>query len=264
MFEKIRHCAKTDIGLIRHNNEDSFLIVDQSAHQDDLQRYGALFVVADGMGGHAAGETASRMACEETVSAYYGDDATSQDRMDDRDGIIIIQRLEKAIWSAHRKIVEIAKENMELRGMGTTLTALALTTGKAFIAHVGDSRIYRCRNGSCERMTIDHTKKQELIDIGEIGLEHENNHYYDYCGHIITQALGGYDDLNAVFTKVDDLRRGDVFLLSTDGLHDHVADFEIQEILTENALPQTVCDRLVQAAIRKGGHDNITVIVIQI
>lgn len=262
MLENVRHCAKTDIGLIRHNNEDSFLIVDPSARHDGRQRYGTLFVVADGMGGHAAGETASRVACEETVSAYCSDDAVLQGGGGDPD--TIMQRLEKAVWSAHRKIVEIAKENVELRGMGTTLTALALTTERAFIAHVGDSRIYRCRNGSCERMTIDHTKKQELIDIGQIGIEHGNNHYYDYCGHIITQALGGYDDLSAVFTKVDDLRRGDVFLLSTDGLHDHVADFEIQEILTENALPRAVCDRLVQAAIRKGGHDNITVIVVQI
>ncbi|MBA4395824.1 MAG: serine/threonine-protein phosphatase [Syntrophus sp. (in: bacteria)] len=262
MLENVRHCAKSDIGLIRHNNEDSFLIVDPFAHSDGVQRYGALFVVADGMGGHAAGETASRVACEETVSAYCSDDAAFPGRTDDHD--TIMQRLEKAIWSAHRKIVKIANENMGMRGMGTTLTALALTDGKAYIAHVGDSRIYRCRDGSCERMTIDHTKKQELIDIGQIGREHENNHYYDYCGHIITQALGGYDDLGAVFTKVDDLRPGDVFLLSTDGLHDHVTDFEIQEILKENALPQTLCDRLVQAAISKGGHDNITVIVIQV
>jgi protein phosphatase len=262
MLNNIRHGAKTDIGLIRHNNEDCFLIVAPAVADGRLQKHGALFVIADGMGGHAAGGIASRLACEETVSAYYSDGAAFPDDTDGSNAIS--QRLEKAVWSAHRKIVDIANENRELRGMGTTLTALALTTGKAFIAHVGDSRIYRCRNGSCERMTIDHTKKQELIDIGQIGLEQENNQYYDFYGHIITQALGGYDDLGAVFTGVDDLRPGDVFLLSTDGLHDRVTDFEIQEMLTENALPQTVCDKLIQAAIRKGGHDNVTVIVIQL
>ena len=259
MFENVRHFEKSDIGLLRHNNEDSYLIVDQYCTHYDLQKFGMFFVIADGMGGHAAGEIASKMACEEAVSAYYTDDVIFHDSMDDSE--LRIRRLEKTLWSVHNKMINFASEHDELRGMGTTLSALVLTDNKALIAHVGDSRIYRFRNHSCERMTIDHTENQVLIDIGKIQPGHESNHCYR---HIITQALGGNDDLASVFTRVESVQRGDVFLLCTDGLHDLVTDHDIEKIVVEHSLPQTTSDELVQAAIRKGGHDNVTVIVIQI
>lgn len=254
----MRHSEKSDIGLERHNNEDSFIIVDQPGNHYDLRRLGMIFVVADGMGGHAAGEIASRMACDEAVYDYYRNDINFQNNVDEIESKI--RKLEKAIWSAHNKIINFARKNVELRGMGTTLSALVLIDNKALIAHVGDSRIYRCRKNSCERMTIDHTKNQALIDMGRIWPEHPNNHYYS---HILTQALGGYDDLTEVFTRVESVQGGDVFLLCTDGLHSLVTDQEIHEILMENSLLEKTCDELVQAAIRKGGHDNITVIVIE-
>lgn len=259
MFENIKHSVKSDIGLQRHNNEDRFLIVDECANPDGPQGSGMIFVVADGLGGHAAGEIASEMACEEAVSAYYRDDSVFPDNTDA--GELKIRRLEKSIWSAHHKIIRAAREKEELRGMGTTLSALVLTDNQALIAHVGDSRIYRCRNGSCERMTIDHTQNQALIDTGQIRPEHENN---GYCGHILTQALGGYGDLDAVFTRVEDVRSGDRFLLCTDGLHGYVTDDEIRGILLEDSIPKTTCDKLVQAAIGKGGNDNVTVIVVHL
>jgi serine/threonine protein phosphatase PrpC len=259
MFENISHYEKSDIGLRRHSNEDRFLIVDKPCNDYDPQKLGMIFLVADGLGGHAAGEIASEMACEEAVSAYYLDDALFPGNADAVE--LKIGRLEKSIWSAHRKIIQAAREKKELHGMGTTLSALVLADKKALIAHVGDSRIYRCRNNSCERMTIDHTKNQALIDTGQIRPEHENN---DYCGHILTQALGGYGDLDAVFTRVEDVESGDRFLLCTDGLHGHVTDDEIRGILRENSFPKTTCDKLVQAALGKGGHDNVTVIVIQV
>jgi PPM family protein phosphatase len=259
MFENIRHCAKSDIGLQRHNNEDRFLIVDQDCNHYEPQKLGLIFVVADGLGGHAAGEIASEMACEEAVSAYYRNDAVLPGNADT--GEPKIERLEKSIWSAHHKIIKAAREREELHGMGTTLSALVLADNKAFIAHIGDSRIYRFRNNSCERMTIDHTKNQALIDTGQIQPDYEHN---GHCGHILTQALGGYGDLDAVFTRVEDLQKGDRFLLCTDGLHDHVSDDEIRGILMEDSFPKTTCDKLVQAAIGKGGHDNVTVIVIQL
>ena len=259
MFENVRHCEKSDVGLQRRNNEDSLLIVDQHCNHYDLQKYGMFFVVADGMGGHAAGEIASKMACEEAISAYYLDDVIFQTNVDDSE--LKIRKLEKSIWSAHDQIINAAREKKELRAMGTTLSALVLTDNKALIAHIGDSRIYRCRKNLCERLTVDHTKNQALIDIGKIQPEHENSLYY---GYILTQYLGGYDDLAEVFTRVENVQHGDVFLLCTDGLHDLVTDIEIQEILTTNSSPQTTCDELVQAAIRKGGSDDITVIVIQL
>jgi PPM family protein phosphatase len=259
MFENVRYAVKSDVGLHRHNNEDYFLIVGPSSNRYNLKQSGMTFVIADGLGGHAAGEIASRMACEEVVSAYYSDDVLFKDQTDTHEGKV--RKLEQATRSAHNKIIRLAKEKGEWRGMGTTLSVLVLTENKALIAHVGDSRIYLCRKNASERMTIDHTKSQALIDLGQILPEDESN---SRCCHILTQALGGYDDLDAVFTRMEDIQEGDVFLLCTDGLHDLVTDSEIQEILAKNSLPQTNCDALVQAAIRKGGDDNITVIVIQV
>ncbi|PIV00698.1 MAG: hypothetical protein CO013_09845 [Syntrophobacterales bacterium CG_4_8_14_3_um_filter_58_8] len=259
MFENVSYGVKSDIGLHRCNNEDHSLIVDPSCNRYNLKQLGIVFVIADGLGGHAAGEIASRMACEEVVSAYYRDDLRFPDQADTDEWKV--RKLETAIRSAHDKIFHLSMEKAELRGMGTTLSALVITESKALIGHVGDSRIYRRRNHASERMTIDHTKSQALIDMGQIRPGNENSLG---CGHILTQALGGYDDLDAVFTRVEDLKRGDLFLLCTDGLHGLVTDHEIEEILNNNSLPQATCDTLVQAAIRKGGDDNITVMIIQV
>jgi serine/threonine protein phosphatase PrpC len=259
MFENIKYCVKSDVGLHRHNNEDHSLVVDPSCNRYNLKQLGITFVIADGIGGHAAGEIASRVACEEVISAYYRDDILSQNPADTPEWKV--RKLEKAIRTAHNKIIHLAAEKGELRGMGTTLSALVLTENKALIAHVGDSRIYRCRNNASERMTIDHTKSQDLIDMGQCLPEDENNLCY---GHILTQALGGYDDFTAVFTRMEDVQSGDLFLLCTDGLHGLVTDHEIQAILVKNSPPQATCDELMQAAIRKGGDDNITVMVIQV
>jgi len=259
MFDNVRYCEKSEIGLQRRHNEDSLLIVDQFCNHYDLQKYGMFFVVADGMGGHAAGEIASKMACKEVVSAYYRDDVIFQNNVDDVE--LKMRKLEKSVWLAHDQLINAAKEKKELHGMGTTLSALVFSDNKALIAHIGDSRIYRCRKKSCERMTVDHTKNQALIDAGKIRPGHENSFYY---GYILTQALGGYGDLAEVFTRVENVQRGDAFLLCTDGLHDLVTDHEIQEILAANSSPQTTCDILVQSATSKGGNDDITVIVIHL
>jgi serine/threonine protein phosphatase PrpC len=259
MFEHVKYCVKSDVGLHRHNNEDHSLVVDPSCNRYNLKQLGITFVIADGIGGHAAGEIASRVACEEVISAYYRDDILSQNPADTPEWKV--RKLEKAIRSAHNKIIHLATEKGELRGMGTTLSALVLTENKALIAHVGDSRIYRRRNNASERMTIDHTKSQDLIDMGQCLTEDENNLC---CGHILTQALGGYDDFTAVFTRMEEVQNGDLFLLCTDGLHGLVTDHEIQAILVKNSPPQATCDELMQAAIRKGGDDNITVMVIQV
>ncbi len=258
MFENIRYFVKSDVGLHRHNNEDHFSMVDPSCTGYDLEQLGVAFVIADGLGGHAAGEIASRMACEEVISAYYRDDLRFPDNADADKWKI--RKLEQAIRSAHNKIIHAATEREEWRGMGTTLSALVLTEEKAFIGHVGDSRIYRHRSDEAERMTIDHTKNQAMVDRGQL-LPGDGNCLG--CGHILTQVLGGYDDLTDVFTRIEDVQRGDLFLLCTDGLHGLVADSEIQKILIKYSLPQTACDALVQAAIRKGGDDNITVMVIR-
>jgi protein phosphatase len=257
MGQDISHCEKSDIGLQRHNNEDYFLIVDRPGPLYDLERRGRLFVIADGMGGHAAGEIASRIACEETVSAYYGDTEFSGRP----EGDWAVAPLEKSIWSAHHAIIRAAGKRDDWRGMGTTLSALALLGDQALIAHVGDSRIYRWRDGDCQRLTIDHTKNQALIDAGLIPPGEESTLY---GSHILTQALGGYGDLDEVFTRVEEIRSGDRFLMCTDGLHGFVTDDEIRAVMTENPAAPAACDALVQAAMGRGGQDNVTVIIIQL
>jgi protein phosphatase len=259
MFKNVTHVEKSETGLLRPRNDDSFFIVDSSCTHYDLQRFGMIFVVADGLGGHAAGDVASKMACEEVVAGYYRDDAAFQEN--EAADVSRMRKLQRTIWAVHQKIIAFAGKNEALRGMGTTLSALVLTDDSALIAHAGDSRIYRLRNDRCERMTIDHTKRQSFIDIGQIQPEQEGNHHYD---RIVTQALGGYDDLTDVFTRVVPVQTGDVFLLCTDGLHDVVSDREIQAILTENNRSRSACDDLIQAAITKGGQDDITAVVIRV
>jgi protein phosphatase len=256
MFENIRHAEKSDIGLCRHNNEDHFLIVDRHDFRYDHRR-GQLFVIADGLGGHAAGEVASRIACEETVSAYYGSGSPGGDGSG-RDETPI-GPLERSVWSAHRQIVRAAGERIDWHGMGTTLSALAMAVDKALIAHVGDSRIYRCRDGFCGLLTIDHAQTPFAMDRALPGDDP------GLCGsHILTQALGGYGDLDEVFTRVEEVRAGDRFLLCTDGLHGYVSDDEIGRIMAESSVPGEACTELVRAAIDRGGLDNVTVIVVQV
>jgi protein phosphatase len=257
MGRDVSHCEKSDIGLQRHNNEDYFLIVDRPGPLYDPELRGQLFVIADGMGGHAAGEIASRMACEETVSAYYGE--TEFSGRPKADGAVA--RLEKSIWAAHHTIIRAAGRRDDWRGMGTTLSALVLLDDKALMAHVGDSRIYRWRDGDCQRLTIDHTKNQALVDAGLIPPGEESTFY---GSHILTQALGGYGDLDEVFTRVEEARSDDRFLMCTDGLHGFVTDEEIRAVMAGNPAPSAACDALVQAAMDRGGQDNVTVIVIQL
>jgi protein phosphatase len=259
MFEEVQYYTKSDVGLCRYGNEDHSIVVDPSRVQEHLKPLGIAFVIADGIGGHAAGEIASRTACEAVAAAYYGEDPLFRDHAHLPDWHV--RRLEMAIRSAHDRLVTLATANVQWRGMGTTLSALVLTEGKAIIGHVGDSRIYRRRNGTSERMTVDHTKSQALIDMGAMRPEERSNGCY---GHILTHALGGYDDLTTVFTRIEAVLSGDLFLLCTDGLHGLVTDAEIAEILRNACPPQTTCDELVQAALQKGGDDNVTVIVVQV
>lgn len=256
MLENVNHSERSDTGLLRDNNEDSYVAVDRHSRDHDWARFGLFFAVADGLGGHAAGEIASNMACQAAVSLFYDGEGIA----DRREGSgAILSRLEKTLWSVHHQINDVAAANAALRGMGTTLSALVLQSDRALIAHVGDSRVYRFRNRSCQRLTIDHTGNQLLIDSGKLCTDQEGNHC---CRHVITQALGGCGDLVSVHTRMEPLLSGDRFLLCTDGLHDLVADHEIEDIMARHPLPRAASDALVETAIGKGGYDDITVMVI--
>jgi protein phosphatase len=147
-------CAKTDIGFKRKKNEDRFLIIEDAIEFNSIKRYGRLYALADGMGGHAGGEVASKMACQ-GMTDYYSK------TMNDQHGTDFfkarLQHLRSTLWDVHNKIIEYGQVNGEYEDMGTTLSVMVLFKNRALIAHVGDSRIYRLRRNVLEQLTEDHT-----------------------------------------------------------------------------------------------------------
>ncbi len=169
----IQWYAKTDIGLKRENNEDNIKVIDTSSPLLDIERLGRMFAVADGMGGHAAGEIASQMACDALTAYYDGNPGYDQKQFPDQ---ALAGHLVKTIHDIDRIIRERSMHDKECEHMGTTLSVLMLTDQKAIIAHVGDSRIYRLRDKKIEQMTVDHTFVQEMIDEGELDPSQVSTH----------------------------------------------------------------------------------------
>lgn len=250
-------CVKTDIGLKRKENEDSFLVVDDHDSPYPIGSLGRLFAVADGMGGHKGGAEASRMACEWLLDYYYADLSGSENN-----GNFVqfrLQVLDEAFHRADLNIRDVSLRVRELDGMGTTLSALVLLKDTALIAHVGDSRIYRLRNHQLERLTQDHTMARLSIEMGYMDEEEAASHPQS---DILTDVIGqGFEEVQ---TRMEPLIEGDLFLLCTDGLHHMVSESRIQEILESFSLENRTCDRLIQEAIKEGGRDNITVIAVHV
>lgn len=255
---EILYGVKTDKGLNREINEDSYIIIDENNGENSIKDSGLLFAVADGMGGHVAGEKASSMACELLRDPHLI--AEQKDTGEDFFRLRV-KELENKLHDINNMVLRSSEENEEYSGMGTTLTSLVLMNDKALIAHVGDSRIYRSRGDHFEQLTADHTEVQALIDMGRLKPERAAIHPRR---HILTQAIGIDDKLEDVFTRMEDLSEADIFLLCSDGLYDMVQDKEIKKILNENLTPQAACERLVEAALENGGEDNVTVIVVKI
>ena len=257
MFD-IASYAKTDIGYRRKNNEDRYLVVDDTVKAYNTRLFGEMFLVADGMGGHAAGEVASKMACEGMLNYYLQepedvDFSTSPDMM--------LNRLETIIRNTNRKIYQHGQTHREFLGMGTTLSVLALFQNHALIGHVGDSRIYRQRDGTIERLTVDQTEVQALVNLGYLTDEQASVHPYR---NILLQAVGVSEELEEVFTGIEEVQSRDIFLLSSDGLHDLVPDVEIQKTLCDHPNLKSACDHLVRLALENGGKDNITVVLVRV
>ena len=225
----------THVGKIRKNNEDSLAVIEPET-----------FVVADGMGGQAAGEVASQMLVE-TVKNFLP--LVSETWSEDI--------LKKSILKSNAEILKKSKENPQLQGMGTTATILHLHQGKAYFAHIGDSRIYRMRNSNFEQITEDHSYVETLVRNGELTPEQAKAHPMK---NILTQAVGAVDDIE-VETGNFPIAEGDIYLLCTDGLTNMVEDFDIGKILSESENP---ADDLIQSALDNGGHDNISVIVVRV
>ena len=225
----------TNVGKVRKNNEDSLLVIEPE-----------IFVVADGMGGQAAGEIASKILVD-----------TAKNFLSKVPEPLNEDILTKSILKANAEILKAVRENKNYRGMGTTATVLHIYKNRAYYAHIGDSRLYRVRNKNLEQITEDHSYVESLVKRGEITPEEARVHPLK---NILTQAVGADDDITVDSGSLR-LDTEDIFMLCSDGLTNMVTDDEILKILLESKNP---ADDLVQAALNHGGHDNITVIVVDI
>ena len=242
----------TDTGKKRQNNEDAFLLNDTLC----------LYAVADGIGGNEGGEVASRIAIE-TLAESIPDLLAEKDRTPPSERSVsadpAITALEHAVVLSNKQIRQAQDQNAELSGMGTTLTALLLGKGRAFLAHVGDSRAYLLRSGTLRQLTNDHSVVAEQVLAGILTSEQAKMSPYR---HIITRALGMDDDL-LVDTLSQTVQEGDIFLLCTDGLTEMVEDRVIVRILADSA-PRQAVTRLLASANELGGVDNITAVIVKI
>ena len=252
---EIKFFAATDIGRKREANEDNFLI-DPALN---------LFVVADGMGGHAAGEVASQIAVHEVSRAArestdlikrFEKDAKSEDRA----AILVV--MEHAIQSACAAIFHRGQTEPDKRGMGTTTSALLVAGDRGFIAHVGDSRVYLLRQGQVHQLTEDHSLINELVRRGKIKLDQIEGSPYAKYKNAVTRAVGAYESVE-VDTMDFEILPGDQFLLCSDGLHAYLKESDLPEILSAEDLAEAP-KMFVTLANVGGGHDNITAICVRI
>ncbi len=224
--------ASTHVGKVRRNNEDGYLI------------RGGLLAVADGMGGHRAGEIASGTVL--TVLSEYsfgcGEPAAE---------------LAGALQAAHARVRRLAAEDASMAGMGTTLTAALLCPGRVHVAHVGDSRLYLWRRGELRQMTADHSVAAELVRAGQIDEATARVHPHR---NVLTRAVGAMPELEIDLIDFP-LEPGDGLLLCTDGLCALVDDEDMLRVLAEHATAQAAADALVELALARGGIDNVTVVV---
>ncbi|HWE38591.1 MAG TPA: protein phosphatase 2C domain-containing protein [Isosphaeraceae bacterium] len=265
---EVEVAAATHQGRVRHNNEDHFLVArlakalrvlatslpDDGARFSDEQGY--LMIVADGMGGAAAGERASALAVESVESFMLH--ALKWFMHVGREENTLIDELRRALERADRKVFREAQSDTSLAGMGTTLTWAYSVGDDCYIVHAGDSRAYLFRDGELEQLTTDHTLAQLLVEGGELSPEAARKHPRR---HVITNVIGGPSaDAEAEIAKVK-VRDGDVLLLCTDGLNEPVADAEIAATLARMESPVAAVRRLIDLALRGGGPDNVTVVV---
>ncbi|WP_026487208.1 Stp1/IreP family PP2C-type Ser/Thr phosphatase [Caldanaerobius polysaccharolyticus] len=238
--------GKTDVGNTRENNEDGYYI----KNDDELK----LFIVADGMGGHNAGEIASSLAIK-SVADYFEENYKKINKRD----CDIVNFIKEAIVQGNLEVFKRAMLNKSMNGMGTTLTLLLIENGKYFLGHIGDSRAYLVRDGEIKQISNDHSLVAELIRQGSIT---ENEARVHPQRNIITRALGTEDDIE-IDIAFDHVNPGDIILLCTDGLTSMLTDQEILDIIYDKE-PEMACEELVKAANARGGYDNITVVITKV
>jgi protein phosphatase len=266
---KVRRFGLSDKGRRRPANEDAFLVADlakemlvqhsnlSGPHRNFGAECGQLFLVADGMGGHQAGEQASSLAVRSiehsvlnTLKWFFHLQGPEEKN--------VLTEFQAALRQADRALFAEAERHPECRGMGTTVTMAYRLGRELFIVHVGDSRCYLLRDGRMHRITHDHTLTAELVRRGVIEPGDAANHPYR---HVITNCVGGTEPGVHVEAHKMDVAPGDVLLLCSDGLTEMVDDDRIAEVLRHEDEPRAACERLVAMANEAGGKDNITVIV---
>lgn len=232
--EYISWGARSDVGLVRGHNEDSFLM------------RAPLFAVSDGMGGHAAGEVASSIAVEAIAEKGPG---TADDVL-----------LGAAVEAANKAVIKGAEDGVGKPGMGCTASAVLIEKDRMAVAHVGDSRVYVLHHGTLVRITHDHSYVEELVDSGQITADEARTHP---SRSIITRALGSDPDMYADHFTLE-VSEGDRVILCSDGLSSMVPDDQIESLAVSSATPQQAADNLVAAALTAGGSDNVTVVVVDV
>ena len=261
----IRVFGKTDVGKARDHNEDNYLVADltkkdpslpQAERTYELGQRGILLMVADGMGGAAAGELASEMATDtiykQLVDGWLADDEATGQRF--------AYRLKEAVESANHAIHDYAKAHPENRGMGTTATAVGILEDHLYLTQVGDSRAYLVRGKDAHQLTKDQSLMQRLVEAGELT---EEEAAQSERRNIILQALGPDAKVKVDLTH-QDLRRGDVLVLCSDGLSGQVKKEEIAKTVLDAKDLTGAATRLVALANERGGPDNITVVIARV
>lgn len=241
--------GKTDVGRVRSSNQDAFLVDDEIG----------LYVVADGMGGHAGGEIASQIAIEQIRQHVLAQLEIDRDpTAESQTHSYILNALAASINHASSRIYEHSLEDPSLRGMGTTATTVKIVDSYAYWAHVGDSRLYLMRGGFIYQLTFDHSLVNEQVRAGILTPEEAEVHHLK---NVITRSVG-YQEEEDVDTSFVLLNSGDYLLLCSDGLHGKLSDAEISKIAGKMGL--NAVDTLVRLANERGGEDNITTVLIEI
>jgi protein phosphatase len=236
-------CAgRTDVGIIRSGNEDSYLVLPEKG----------VFIVADGMGGHAAGEVASEMAVQIIARGLDG--------VLGRSDTEAAQMMSKAIIQSNHEIYQRTINEPEKRGMGTTATAMVINGNRFIVGQVGDSRAYLYRESKLAQVTKDHSYVQEQVDAGNLTPEQARTHPYS---NVITRCVGANADvLPDIYLGT--VETDDIILLASDGLTGMLEDHELLNILDTGEAPAKLVDSLVSEANRRGGLDNVTVIIVRV
>ncbi|HTQ10063.1 MAG TPA: protein phosphatase 2C domain-containing protein [Fimbriimonadaceae bacterium] len=246
-WPRVTVACKTDLGRVRENNEDKFeyFMPEDAA---TLASRGQIFLVCDGMGGHAAGQIASELTAKTFIDVYLHHPAADP-------SVAMLA----GVAAANRFVCDVGRAIPARRGMGTTLSGLILLQDRAYTVQVGDSRIYRLRQGELLLMTRDHTWIDEQIRAGVLTPEEAENHPYK---HVLTRAVGTEGEV-IPDVELHDLKPGDLFVLCSDGVMNHVTDERIGEIMSEGA-PSEIAWKLVGEALVGGGSDNTTVMVVRL